>query len=322
MTQDSKPVPSSEDLSRYRLAWAPRGHSPTSPSQDRAVQSGGIAVLQVWAPLIDFPWEGGDYPLRDGLRIVRQPRDFTWDAEGTRYFLSQEEQESARTTDHWIEIDQPAHDKTSAAEKINIFLVSLWIVRPSLTHVSLRFEQTPDGLKVFRVLERFQWIKDQLHPDVEGKHLASVRAMVPSLLRICEARGRLRNALSLTFRACISKDWQSSFVCFSAALEGLLNYDRGRGLTERLASTYAKLLARYGEGSNDDHHTFTRLYNVRSEIVHGRAYERESSTRNLVDLAGCSDLLRRVWRIVLEHDDVLERLEQDDSVRQDFFSRL
>lgn len=321
MTRNSRPVPTAADLSRYRLAWAPRGHSPTSASHGRAVQSGGAAVIRVWSPLIDFPWNGGDYPLRDGLQIVRQPTDFPWGAERTRYFLSQEEQESARASDHWMEIDQPAQDTTSAAAKINIFLISLWIVRPTLTHVSMRFEQTPDGLKIARVLERFQWIKDQLHPNVEDEHLASVRAMVPSLFRIYEARGRLSNAVSLTFRGCISRDWQSSFICFSAALEGLLNYGRGRGLTERLASAYAKLQDRYGEGSRDDHETFTRFYNVRSEIVHGRAYERESSTRNLVDLAGCSDLLRRVWRIVLEHDDVLERLEQDDFAREDFFSK-
>jgi hypothetical protein len=256
------------------------------------------------------------------MRIIRQPTDFPWDAEGTRYFLSEEERDNARASDHWIEIDQPAHDITSAAAKINTFLIALWVVRPSLTHAALRFEQGPDGLTIVRILERFQWIKDQLHPDVKEEHLASVRAMVPALLRIYEQRGRLSNALTLTFRGCISRDWQSSFICFSAALEGLLNYGRSGGITERLATAYARLLARYGQSTGDDRQAFTTLYNVRSEIVHGRAYERELSTRNLVDLAGCSDLLRKVWRIVLEHDDVLERLEQDDTARRDFFSNL
>lgn len=319
MTQNSRPVPTAQDLLRYRLAWAPRGKS---TSEGRSARPKDVAILRVWAPLIDFPWDGGGYPLRDDMRISSRPTDCPWDAEAARYFLSEEERASAQASDHWIEIDQPSHDTASAAAKINMFLIALWIVRPSLTHVSMRFEQGPDGLNVMRVLERFQWIKDQLHPDVKQEHLASVRAMVPALLRVHERRGRLSNALSLTFRGCISKDWQSSFICFSAALEGLLNYGRGGGVTERLATAYSKLLARYGESGSDDRQRFANLYNVRSAIVHGRAYERESSTRNLVDLTAGSDLLRKVWRIVLEHEAVLEMLEEEDTARQTFFASL
>jgi hypothetical protein len=319
MKQGPRAVPTAEDLLRYRFAWAPRGH-PKPSGKDRTAPAKDMVILRVWAPLIDFPWSGDDYPLRDGMRIIRPPTDFRWDTDSARYFLSEEERENARSSDHWIEIDQPSHDTASAASKINMFLIALWVVRPSLTHVSMRFEQGPDGLSIVRILERFQWIKDQLHPDIKQEHLASARAIVPALLRIHEERGRLSNALSLTFRGCISKDWQSSFICFAAALEGLLNYGRSVGVTERLANAYSKLLARYGESAPDDRQRFTKLYNVRSEIVHGRAYERESSLRNLTDLTDCSDLLRKVWRIVLEHEPVLEVLEQDDTVREVFFS--
>lgn len=311
MTRDSRSVP--KDLARYKLAWAPRG-TPIPPRAGRTPR-GDVRMLRVQAPLVDFPWEGEGYPIGDRLRIVPAPNDFRWDVEGARYFLSEDERETARAAAHWIEIDQLGDDKTSAAAKINAFLIGLWIVRPTLTHVAIRFENGPDGVSVSRMLDRFQWIKDELHPDLREEHLARVRTLVPGLLRILGDRGRLNNALTLTFRGCVSIDWQSSFVCFAAALEGLLNYESHGGITQRLAANYCNLVTRYDAGSAKDHSAFVNLYNVRSEIVHGRAYERESSVRNVEELAACSQVLRRVWRVVLEHEEVREALEGDDTDR-------
>lgn len=314
-------LPGASDLSRYRLAWAPRGRGSKGPPTALPGAHAG-AIVRVWSPLVDFTWDGGECPLSDGMRIVPAPSDLIWDDPGSRYVLSEEERETARASHHWLELDQPAHDTTSGSAKINAFLIALWVVRPSLTHVSVRFEKGPDGLRVVRVLERFQWIKDQLHPDIRDEDLASVRATLPALLQVYEERGRLRNALSLTFRGCISKDWQSSFVCFSAALEGLLGCGDPVDIPKNLSIAYEKLIGRYGSTTNVDREEFTRLYRVRSEIVHGRAYLRESSTANLEDLTGCSNVLRAVWRVVLHYDEVRRQLEQDDSGRRSLFAAL
>jgi len=98
------------------------------------------------------------------------------------------------------------------------------------------------------------------------------------LITMYQARGRLRNALILTLRACSARDWQVGVVCFAAAAETILNYSQSRKIAES---------------------RFRRLYRVRSDIVHGRAYDRKQRTQNLKDLASFSNLMRQLWRVVI-----------------------
>ena len=65
---------------------------------------------------------------------------------------------------------------------------------------------------------------------------------------------------------------------------------------------------------------FKTVYDVRSDILHGRSYDRESSEKNLEDLAACSDLLRGVWKIGLGSLETCLTLESDDDVRRTFFT--
>jgi len=324
MTQRHSRKSDPDDLLKYRFAWAAQGAksdwaTEETPSSERVR---GGAIFRVSAPLMDFSWEGVGCGLREDICIVRPPADFPWNDRAITYFLSEEEQENAKAADHWIAIQQTSHDIVSASAKINAFLICLWMIRPTLTHVSMRFEQTPDGLNVSRVLERFQWIKDQLYSDLANEHIDSAGKVLPKLLTVYETRSCLRNALVLTFRGCISKDWQSAFICFAAAVEGLLIHAKNSGLTQQLANAYEKLVCRYGNESQDAYNRFVRLYNVRSQVVHGRAYVRERSTVNLTDLTEFSNVLRQLWRIVLENDEVRERLEQDDEGRARFFAML
>jgi len=256
------------------------------------------------------------------MKIVPPPSDAALNDSAIRYFLSDEELDAVRDASHWIAIDQPVRDPVSAAAKINIFLIALWIVRPTLTHVSIRVQQAPDGGRVSRMVDRFQWIKDQLHADLDEAHLAAARDLLPGLFAVYAARARLKNALSLTFRGCISTDWQSSFICFAAAVEGLLTHAQTPGLTSRLADAYSKLLDHYGSRGPSHREMFIRLYNVRSDVIHGRAYKRESSLSNLTDLTDFSNALRELWRVVLVHEDVRTNLEQDDAARAEFFASL
>jgi hypothetical protein len=55
--------------------------------------------------------------------------------------------------------------------------------------------------------------------------------------------------------------------------------------------------------------------------VHGRAHERQEGQINLKDLAEFSDLLRILWRRVLESSGVRAALEGDDEQRELFFKK-
>lgn len=292
-------------------------------------ERGNVVVLDVdilektdvWAPLVGFCWSGSTKQLADDTLI--QPETAYRAYEEFTYELAEEERERCRAADHWLSIKHAQGDKLSAREKISSVLLALWIVRPTATQAPFRFEKTESGTKtIARVLERCQWIKGHTASEIHDHHLAAVETILPPLRAAYTARRRLRNALVLTRRGCVSRDWQSSFICFAAATEALLTYSRERGLVERLAQSYAKLVSRSPAAVKSAHERFRRLYNVRSDIIHGRAHDRKTPRRNLSDLAEFSTILRRLWRVVLKRPEWQVALEADDRQRERFFLSL
>jgi len=281
--------------------------------------------IWVWAPLVGFHWAGSECQIADGtwIRLGSSYRDYE-DIDVIKYWLSEGERDQCRGTKHWLAFTHARSDELSTSAKINSFLIALWIVQPTETHVPFRFE-IAESLKsgqVARVLGRFQWIEGQAAEEVKDQDLDDVARILTSLQAVYAARRRLKNALILTFRGCVASDWQSAFICFSAAAEAILTYSSRPGLTDRLAHSYAKLVCGPKFDRELAYDRFKRLYSVRSDIVHGRAYDRNAPSHNLSDLAEFSDILRRLWGVVLKSQEVRTALDGDDRQRGDFLAGL
>ena len=310
--------PGSTAFTEYDLSLGVRGKYLAERPAAEAVP------VQVWVPLAEFNWQGESRQLTEHMWIRPGSAYAGYDKAGVASRLSEKERIECRETAHWLTFVRSAHDALSARASLNAFLIALWIVRPTLTHAALRFEEGPDGdPEIFRILERFRWIKGYVAGSVKDGDLDLLKKLMPATQDIYLARGRLRNALVLTFRGCVSSEWQSGFVCYAAAMEALLTYSRDRGLTSRLLDAYSKLATRFGKkGAKVTADEFLRLYAVRSDIVHGRAYDRPAGRPNLDDLAAFASLLRQLWKIVLTSQTVRGALESDDMSRAEFFASL
>ncbi|HEY7364948.1 MAG TPA: hypothetical protein VIE37_12650 [Methylomirabilota bacterium] len=281
----------------------------------------GVAVRQdVWAPLIEFTWAGTDSALAPDTWIKKTaPVDELLASKEAEWYLSREERDSCKETPHWLHVIRTVSDELSPAAAVNSVLLALWIVRPTATHVPVRFAQTPAEVSAARVLDRFQWVPGTAAESISDDDLAVVASILPPLRDVYLNGGRLNNAIVLTFRGCVSVSWQSAFVCFTAAAEAMLTYSDKPGVTERLAKAYGQLVAKSVSDRRIATERFKKIYAVRSDIVHGRSYDRNRSKGNLVDLAECSHLIRTLWRRVLESEQVRRALERDDAGRRAFF---
>ena len=134
--------------------------------------------------------------------------------------------------------------------------------------------------------------------------------------------GRLSGSLILTLNGRTNRHWQAAFICFSAALEGLLTYDRAPGITRRLATSNACLTKRTVRGRDAAYRAFKHSYNIRSDIAHGRVASMRSPRRNLHELAQVSRLLRILWGRVLSSTHIESELEGSDTRRATFFRNL
>ena len=128
-------------------------------------------------------------------------------------------------------------------------------------------------------------------------------------------------AMINSFYGCASISYKVSYMCFSAALETLLSYEKGFGLTKRLAKTYACLTESQKRNRDAAYRKFLRLYNFRSDIVHGNLRKMRNPDLNLKRHAEFSKLIRKVWQTVLSDNSILSILEKSNCYRKKFFKR-
>lgn len=324
MKKVSRQHRASDRVKEYDARGGTRGkyaaaYAETFPDADAA------ETLHVWAPLASFLWSGAERTIVKDTR-VRLAKEFhaLGEHKEFKYALSEEEWDRCRTLKHWLFFTHSRSELLSAKAKMNAFLLSLWIARPTRNSIPLRFDISQSGRvrTVSRVLERFQRIEGHVEEHVRSIDLATVATLILPLREIAGSRGRLKNALALTLRACVASDWQSAIVCFAAAAETILTYSSGPGLTKRLARAYARLVSADLTLTGDTEQLFERLYRVRSAIVHGRAHDRVNQSENLETLALHADAIRRLWSSVLRSPNVRAALDGTDEQRAALFESM
>lgn len=278
--------------------------------------------LEVYAPLQEFNWNGLIFKLSSDILIKQF--DKMPDLRGLNSKLSWDEQQTLSEVRHWLTFKWREMDDPCPAEIVNITLLSLWLTKPNRTNIPFRFElsQKPeaDQRSIVRLLDRFAWIPDIVDFQFEDTDLNNAATYFPLLCAICQARGRLNNPLYLTLAGCYSHQWQSALICFAAATEAILSFDSSRGITRRLATLYACLVEKQEKERDNAFREFFKLYNVRSDIIHGRTHNIPSINR-LPTLARFGDLLRRLWRVVLLSSEI-RVFEGSDAERKKYFLAL
>ena len=194
--------------------------------------------FEIYAPLQEFHWSGDDFQLAPGLWIkrFRTPPDLS----GLHELIAEDEWERALSAAHWLTLDCTEAAVPSPGEIGNLVLLSLWLVKPTKSHISLRFQigrDATDGEKTrSRLLDRFAWVPGTISPDFSYHDLQSASDFYKFLSALCSARGRLNDALLLTISGCWSHAWQVTLICHAASAEAILTYATTAGIARRLAT--------------------------------------------------------------------------------------
>jgi hypothetical protein len=253
-----------------------------------------MATTDVWAPLIGFEWSGTERTIGDSTAIRQGSRFTGYTASEIARFISADEKDECRETRHWLFFKRTAQSPVSAASHMNAFLLSLWMVRPTPTYVAIRFERTPDGeYHAVRVLDRFQWIRSQVSPGVFDEDLAQTSVLFPRVLDAYVQPSRLRNALVLAFRGCVSKDWQPAALCFGAALATLSRDSISKPIRDRLGPR-----------------NVAAAYRTAESVLEGSCRVNGDPDANLDRLAKLSDVVRTALRSTLTSDDRKRSLQR------------
>ena len=279
--------------------------------------------FEIYAPLHEFRWNGDNFELASELWIKRfdqQPN-----LRGLDVALTQDEQNNIFYAQHWLTFRWNEGSTLSPAEMVNLALLSLWLVKPTKTHVAFRFhlgqEAAAAEKSYSRLLDRFAWVPGTIYDEINIPDLQMASYYYPVLHDRCCARGRLNDALVLTLAGCYSHQWQVVLICHAAAAEALLTYDTGPGVTRRLSKSYACLVETQQAQRDMAFREFSRLYSARSDVMHGRTHK-VPSTGRLPTLAQFEGMIRNLWRAVLSSPQVSTALEGTDAQRKAHFLAL
>lgn len=278
-------------------------------------------TFQIAVPLIDFSWEGEQLPEFEGLEIV----DSKPDLRNLEEYLAEDEKDDLLSVRHWLTFDWQANTSPAPSEVTNLFLLSLWLVKPTKTHAKLRFHISRDpescNCRFSRILTRFVWTEGNVQSAFSGEDLHRAARYHRKLLPIALREGRLYEAAVLHVTGCWASHWHVSFICHSAAIETLLTYSTAPRITRRLAKSFACLTRREAPKRDAAFRLFKDLYSTRSDISHGRTHTISSEIK-LQRLAQLETVVRQIWREIFRSSKIRDVLEGSDEQRQAYFASL
>jgi Apea-like HEPN len=105
---------------------------------------------------------------------------------------------------------------------------------------------------------------------------------------------RVLTGLEWAFDADIERNETQALLNACIGIEAILSKPKETGLTERLADRCAYLLGRGAHERNQIAADFRKIYDVRSEVVHGRSRRLQPGQKGMLDQA--KNLLHSILR--------------------------
>jgi hypothetical protein len=272
--------------------------------------------MNYYVPLFNFESDVESYRIAKYVELNKEcPHDIE-----RKGFLSKREIEDINNCKFWIKISGSFPYYIKPSEICNTILLSMWVNKPNQIETKFRFGEDNS---ISRQLDRFQFIRVDNNDNYFNLHdLENVKIYYKSFCQIKRRNKRLYIAQLNTFMGCQEYHWQVGFLLFSAAFEALLNYQKGYGITKRLAKSNACLMETSKYKRDSLFKKFEKLYNVRSDLMHGKQRKSRRGDGNLKKLSKLSSALRHLWQKILIDRDLQTTLEGDDSIRKAFFERI
>jgi len=216
-------------------------------------------------------------------------------------------------------------------EKIIIFQLALWILSPTKTVIPFMtdFEETHISLH-----QRFKFNPNYINYIFDLKEIIYIKKYYSKLFNISYNYQKVNLAMLFTFDSCLLQNWDAIYVLMVTAFESIL-YHKAHinkilqnkfkwGITKRLSWAFAILSENNDSKRQIAFREFKYIYNIRSDLVHGKMIKDKYNNGdiNLEESAKCRDMLRKLWQVILDSEEIIEKLSGNDSVRRDYFKEV
>ena len=241
---------------------------------------------------------------------------------------------------YWLRIDTNFNN-VEIQIIVNIFQLASWIVKPTELQIWFISNFAKDDLNEsnFLKLKKIEYIPKHVEPCFHNEDVTKLKRMFPILLKLYKKSPIFYTAIGLNFQGCVAFHWEAAYVLYTTTFECLLRHKAHIckilqeklewGLTKELSWAYAILTETENEKRQEAFDDFRDIYKIRSDIVHGKSnkkeYNKEECNKedpNLKELAKCRDMLRKLWQVILDSPELIEKLSGNDKMRKDYFKRI
>lgn len=237
-------------------------------------------------------------------------------------FLTRNKIRKFKDVSYWLTINSEINE---IEEIINIVQLALWIIKPTelQIHFYSNLKQKKYEHKGKYLFSRFIYIYKYINYKFEYQDIDKLKTNLPVMLSLYKKK-RYKNSIVFNYHGCITKSWETAYILLSTTFESLLTHKNKWGVKKKLAWAYAILTEIKIEKRQKAFEDFRDIYKIRSEILHGESYEDKHSNEkyNREMLAKCRDMLRNLWQVILNSEEMIENLSGDDKVRGNYFQKI
>ncbi len=256
-----------------------------------------------FAPLRDFPWDGR-IQIDSNWSIEKIPNKWLEELLSSSLISKEDERTLGQATHALV-----GRGISGANANINLFLLALWIVRPTKTRADFSFFRKGLSTSPSRYMDKFQPNPASISEELQDSDIdLAAKFFLFFQHEAFGCPGRLRTALQFSIFANFSIAWQVSFICHASSTETLLNCFNSPGITRQLAEAFSLICANNGGSRQDE---FRQFYDRRSDIVHGKGYLPNNPDENLNLLNQATCISRDLWQKVYSEQAYFEALKND-----------
>ena len=282
-------------------------------------------MSRVLAPLHNFSWNGQTYDLGGSVHIepIIDPFDFSpWDD----FLSSYDKQTEMGFHTHFISLPVGGAFGQSYMDVIHLFLFCLWVVHYTRTNV--RYVLVPPighQTALHRVCGYHRSARERSRSRIYTSDLQQIRSLLPISASIYGKKHRLATALFFTHIMKTQDRWATALLAGANAIEALFSKNTKGGQTFPVSRRMGAFLENAKSRQVSIGRRMLRLYNRRSELVHGRytlniGDEKQAKTQ-LGYVFQIENLLRRCWGKILT-DETIRGKFQKSKHRDDYLTRL
>lgn len=278
-------------------------------------------------PLIDFDSDVDNFSINKRLEIVRMKSKISYH-EYTG-LLGEEDKTKLDQSTHALIFYPSGNNHMVNDDEVQLFLMSLWLANYSGTYIQFLLLDPPEWFNSFpreiRICDHYFYVTDKVQSKISIKDLEDSKSYLESLSKIFGREDRLGGSINFTHAANTTIRWQVGFINSMAAIEAMLSSDNRRRMTRILCTRLACFIGDDDEKKNYYYEKINKLYDVRSELIHGK-YKPNirsgiRSEENLDLLYDLQQLLVKCWIKILTDSNILSMFDNKES-RNEFLNEL